>query len=644
VAINITIKDSARESQLFRSRAMVALVSILFATILLLGRLVQLQIFEYEHFRTLSEDNRVKVVPVVPTRGLIYDRNGVILAENVPTFSLEIKPDAVVDIDQVIAELRDLISISEQDERRFERLKKSSRPFESIPLRLRLTAEEVARFAVNRYRFPGVAVEARLSRYYPLGKLAAHVVGYVGRINEADLKRLDEVEYRGSTYVGKTGIEQSYEKQLHGQVGYQQVETNAQGRTLRVLARKDPLPGDNIYLNIDIGLQQTASQALAQHNGAVVAIDPLTGGVLAFVSQPGFDPNKFVDGIEHKDYRALLNSPDRPLYNRALKGQYPPGSTVKPFMALAGLEDGVEKSHQQVWCPGWFSLPGKSHRYRDWKRGGHGRVDLSKAITQSCDVYFYTLALQLGIDRIHKFFARFGFGARTGIDLIGESAGLNPSRSWKRKARNQAWYPGETVISGIGQGFTLATPLQLAHATATLAMRGLSQTPRLVLRTESVRKNSDLKLSPVPASYIKPRKAENWQTVINAMEAVVHGPHGTARRIGIGLKYRIAGKTGTAQVFTVGQKEKYEAKKLAKKLLDHALFIAFAPVKKPRIAIAVVVENGGSGSRAAAPVARKVLDYYLESRRTPGGKVKMKLTKQYGVQPVQVGNRKAFQG
>ncbi len=623
----ITIKDTARENQLFRSRAMVALVFIFFTSLILLGRLAQLQLIEFEHYSTLSEDNRVKVVPVVPTRGLIYDRNGIVLAENVATFTLEIKPEAAGDIDEVIKRLTEFIDISAQDIRRFQRLKNNSRPFEPIPLRLRLTGEEVARFAVNQHRFPGIEVAARLSRFYPLGRLAAHVVGYVGRINEGDLQRLDEVQYRGTSYVGKTGIEEIYESLLHGQVGYQQVETNAQGRTLRVLARKDPQPGDNLHLSIDIGLQQVAGRALGDNSGAVVAIDPLTGGVLAFVSKPGFDPNKFVDGIEYKDYRALLQSPDRPLYNRALKGQYPPGSTVKPFMALAGLEGAVDKSSQKVWCPGWFSLPGKKHRYRDWKRGGHGHVTLTDAIVQSCDVYFYELALQLGIDRIHDFLVGFGFGERTGIDLSGESTGLNPSRVWKRKSRNQPWYPGETLITGIGQGFSLSTPLQLAHVTATLGMRGLRFKPRLLMRVESSIK-SQTSENPVvfPATYVKLRNQKNWDKVIKAMESVVHARRGTARRSGVGLEYRVAGKTGTAQVFTVGQKDKYDAKKLQKKLLDHALFIAFAPVEKPQIAVAVIVENGGSGSRAAAPVARKVLDYYLLPRAMPDSNSKLKVS------------------
>ncbi len=609
---------------------MVALVVILLATVLLLARLIKLQIIDFEYFSTLSEDNRVKVVPIAPTRGLIYDRNGVLLAENIPTFSLELNLETVGDVEKVITELGQLIDISAQDRQRFESLRKVNRGFEPIPLRLRLTGEEVARFAVNRYRFPGVDVEARLSRYYPLGPLVSHVVGYVGRINERDLTRLDEVNYRGVSYVGKTGVEEYYESRLLGRVGYQQVETNAQGRTLRVLSRKDPQPGENLYLNIDIGLQQAAYQALGANTGAVVAIDPLTGGVLAFVSRPGFDPNKFVDGIAHKDFQALLKSPDRPLYNRALKGQYPPGSTIKPFMALAGLELDVVTSGKEIWCPGWYQLPGKSHRYRDWKRGGHGRVNLAKAITESCDVYFYELARQLGIDRINTYLAKFGFGERTGIDLSGESTGLNPSKEWKRKTKNKPWYPGETVITGIGQGFILATPLQLAHFTATLAMRGLRLKPQLLMRTESSIKSLPGGEAANLPTYVKPVNPENWEKVIAAMEAVAHGARGTARRAFAGLSYRAAGKSGTSQVFTVGQNEKYDAKKLKKELLDHALFIAFAPADKPRIAVAVVVENGGSGSRTAAPVARKVMDYYLVPRMLPAEKAKTKLTELSG--------------
>jgi penicillin-binding protein 2 len=610
----VTIKDTARESLLFRGRIAVAVLLVACMSLLILARLSHLQVYEHEHFKTLSEDNRVKVVPVTPTRGLIFDRNGVVLAENVPTFSLELIPEAVDDLDLVVAQLGELVEISEDDRHRFQRALASSRRFQHVPLRLRLTEEEVSRFAVNRHRFPGVDVEARLTRYYPLGALTAHLVGYVGRINEKELQRLDAAEYRGSTHVGKTGVEHKYETVLHGKVGYQHVEINAQGRVLRVLERIDPVPGDNLTLHLDVGLQQQSSVALGIEHGSIVAIDPLTGGVLAMVSKPTFDANLFVDGINAKTYRALLRSSGRPLFNRAINGQYPPGSTVKPFLALASLELGLDKARQKVWCPGWFRLPGKAHRYRDWKKSGHGHVELKDAITQSCDVYFYELALEMGVDRMYEFMKKFGFGQRTGIDLPSESSGLNPSRAWKRGAKNQPWYPGETLITGIGQGFSLTTPLQLAHATATLAMRGLRLTPRVVMQRH---RRSD----PMPgtlddesmATRISAHDEANWAIVVDAMESVVHGARGTARRIATDVTYRIAGKTGTAQVFSIGQDEKYEAEGLAKKLRDHGLFIAFAPVKRPRIVVSVLVENGGGGSTSAAPRARMVMDYFMQS-------------------------------
>ena len=613
-----TIKDAARESRLFRARTLVAAIGIAAMSLALLLRLAHLQVMEFEHFATLSEDNRVKVVPVPPTRGLIFDRNGVVLAENVAAFSLELVPEAVKNLDATLDALSQIVEITDADRQRFERLLHSSRRFERVPIRLRMSEDEVARFSVNRHRFPGVDVEARLGRYYPLGALTAHVVGYVGWINEQELESLNAAEYRGTSHIGKTGVEQAYEDTLHGRVGYQHVEINAQGRVLRVLERRDPVPGDNLMLHLDIGLQQQAVTALAKEQGSVVAIDPLTGGVLAMVSLPDFDPNLFVDGIDAKTYRQLLRSHGRPLFNRALNGQYPPGSTIKPFLALAGLELGLDKARQKVWCPGWFRLPGKEHRYRDWKRGGHGHVTLDEAIVQSCDVYFYELALDMGIDRMHQFMRRFGFGERTGIDLTGESKGLNPSRSWKRASKQQPWYPGETLITGIGQGFSLATPLQLAHGTATLAMRGLKLSPRIVMHRE--------RRAPVaaqgnaieaPAAQVAAQNPANWQRVVDALESVVHGARGTARRIAVGAEYRMAGKTGTAQVFSIGQQEKYDEESIAKALRDHALFVAFAPVERPRIAVSVLVENGGSGSRTAAPVARTVMDHYMQSPSQP---------------------------
>jgi len=607
----VTLKDINKESSLLRSRVVIAYAVVLLLFLVLLARLVQLQVIEYGYFETLSNNNRVKIVPVAPTRGLIFDRNGVVLAQNTPSFSLEVIPENVTDIDVMLTELKQLVEISVADEERFRRVRSKTRRFNAIVLRTRLTEEEVARFSVNRHRFPGVDVKARLTRDYPLGSLGVHVLGYVGRLSERDLERIDAANYRGTTHYGKTGVEEAYENVLHGRVGYQHVETNAVGRTLRVLSREDPIPGANLYLTIDTSLQAVSEAAFNGENGALVAIEPSTGDVLAFVSMPGFDPNAFVDGIDRKTYSELLNSPDRPLFNRALSGRYPPGSTVKPFFALAGLEQEANLADKHIWCPGWYRLKGHKHKYRDWKKHGHGRVNLNDAIVQSCDVYFYELALSLGIDRMHDFMVDFGFGKTTGIDLTGESSGLMPSRDWKRGARNQPWYPGETLITGIGQGFILATPLQLASATATLSMRGFQLRPSVGLVVHDSAAGETTVLSTAQAVSIPHSETKNWETIVASMVGVVHGPRGTARRIGIDAAYKFAGKTGTAQVFGIAQDEEYDADQIAKKLRDHALFVAFAPADEPQIAIAIVVENGGSGSIIAAPIARKVMDHYL---------------------------------
>ncbi len=607
----VTLKDITQESNLFRSRVVTAYALVLILFLILLLRLVQLQVIDHRYFQTLSHNNRVKIVPIAPTRGLIFDRNGVVLAQNTPSFSLELVPEDIGDLDQTLTGLRELLEVSEADEVRFRKLLGAKRRFESVPLRTRLTEDQVARFSVNRHRFPGVDVYARLTRDYPLGSLGVHLLGYVGRISEPELRAVDPANYRATTHIGKTGVEQAYEGDLHGRVGYQHVETNAEGRTLRVLKREPPLPGRNLYLTVDASLQAVAESAFQGENGASVAIDPTTGEVLALVSLPGYDPNFFVDGIAPKTYRELLDSPDRPLFNRALSGQYPPGSTIKPFLGLAGLEQGIEQVHKRVWCPGWYSLKGRSHKYRDWKKQGHGRVDLDTAIVQSCDVYFYELALALGIDRMHDFMSEFDFGRRTGIDLLGEAVGLMPSSEWKRQVRNQPWYPGETLITGIGQGFILSTPLQLAAATSTLAMRGLRLRPKVGLFTEDSTNKEVKSLSVARAEPITQNDPQNWEKVVSSMVGVVHGARGTARRIGSDAVYKIAGKTGTAQVFGVGQDEEYDEEKIEKKLRDHALFVSFAPAENPRIAVAVVVENGGSGSRTAAPIARRIMDHYL---------------------------------
>ncbi len=607
-----TIKDVAGEARIVRGRVIAACVGVLLLAGVLVLRMVQLQVVEYERFSTLSEDNRVKLVPLAPTRGLIFDRNGVQLAQNTPTFTLEIVPENVEDMEQLLTELGQLVDITPEDIERFRDMLKKTRPFQSVPLRNRLNEEEVARFSVNRYRFPGADVQARLTRSYPLGASGVHLIGYVARMNEEELQSVDAAKYRGTTYIGKTGVEQAYESLLHGAPGFQQVETNAQGRILRVLERTDPIPGSNIYLTIDASLQAAAERALGSENGAVVAVDPSTGGLLAFASTPVYDPNLFVDGIDRKTYRTLLASPERPLFNRALNGQYPPGSTVKPFVGLAGLELQYVTADEEIFCPGYFRLPGRERRYRDWKKWGHGKVDFNKAIAESCDVYFYKLANKMGITPMYEFLSLFGFGRRTGIVLQGESAGLMPSKEWKRRTKGEAWFPGETIITGIGQGYMLATPLQLAMATATLSTRGVRLRPQLVLRRDATTTQGPVDLVPETLDTIAPALESNWQTVVDAMVDVVNSPKGTARRIGVGATYRIAGKTGTSQVVGMPQDEEHGERKLDKKLRDHALFIAFAPADNPRIALAVVVENGGSGSKAAAPIARKVMDHYFQ--------------------------------
>jgi penicillin-binding protein 2 len=607
-----TIKDIAREARIVRTRVVAACACILVLAGILVLRMLQLQVVEYEHFSTLSEDNRVKIVPLPPTRGLIYDRNGVELAQNTPTFTLEIVPENVEDMETLLDELAGLVAISEEDTERFRAMLRKKRRFQSVPLRYRLNEEEVARFSVNRHRFPGADVHARLTRSYPLGASAVHLLGYVARMNEEELQSVDAAEYRGTTHIGKTGVEQAYESLLHGKPGLQHVETNAQGRILRVLEQSDPTPGINIHLTIDASLQAVAERALGIENGAVIAVDPATGALLAFASTPVYDPNLFVDGIDTRSYKDLLASPERPLFNRALNGQYPPGSTVKPFVGLAGLELEHTTEDHEIFCPGWYRLPGRERRYRDWKKWGHGKVDIKRAIVESCDVYYYTLANEIGITELHDYLALFGFGRRTGIDLHGESAGLLPSQDWKRRAKGQAWFPGETLITGIGQGFTLATPLQLAMATATLSTRGVRLRPQVVLRRDDTTTQSMVDLVPETLDTVTPSLERNWQTVIDAMADVVHGPKGTARQIGKGATYRIAGKTGTAQIFGIAQDEEYDEEKVDKKLRDHALFVAFAPVDNPRIALAVLVENGGSGSKAAAPIARRVMDHYFQ--------------------------------
>ena len=611
-----TLKDSIRERHLFRVRAMVALLVVILLLVGVAARFFQLQVLQHDTFITRSEANRVKLRAIAPTRGLIYDSNGLLVAENRPAYRLEVVPEQVDNLSRTLKQLRQVISVSDEDLDDFHKLLALKREFHSIPLRFNLSDEEVARFAVNRYRFPGVDVVPHLTRFYPLGMHLAHVVGYVGRISARELQELDPAQYSASSHVGKTGIERTYEDILHGNVGYEKVEVNAQGRVLRTLERTDPEPGRNLYLNLDAGLQITAEAAFQGHAGSVVALDPRTGAVKALVSVPAFDPNQFVGGIDAKTYRELNTSPQAPLFNRALAGTYPPGSTFKPFMGLAGLELGFRKPDETYYCPGYFRLPGEERRYRDWKRQGHGQVDLHRSIVESCDVYYYKLAVDMGIDRIHDYMQQFGFGWPTGIDIGPERDGLMPSRDWKQRTRGLPWFPGETVITGIGQGFMLVTPLQLAVATATLASRGVRPQPQLVGAVEDPATGERQELDPMPAGRVKVHDPGNWERVVDAMQGVVHSAHGTARRIDTD-QYAIAGKTGTAQVFGLPQDSAHGEEQEQLELRDHALFIAFAPADDPRIAVAVVVEHGGGGGSVAAPVAGAVIDAYLN--RPHGG-------------------------
>lgn len=611
MASRFTLKDHFRESRLVNGRLLfAALLSVIVFSVVIV-RLVVLQVFEYEHFDSLSDRNRVDIEPLPPQRGLIYDRNGVMLAENIPTFSLEMVPEKVIDMDYTIEALTELMALTDEDVAEFRDRLKRHRRFQQVVIRQRLTEAEVARFSANRHRFPGVDIEGRLIRHYPQANLFSHAVGYVGRINEREMQIIDQQNYKGTLQIGKTGVEKYYEDQLHGTVGYRQVETNVQGRIVRELMSEPSHSGDDLLLNLDINLQRAAAKSLTDFNGSVVAMDPRNGGVLALVSKPDFDPNLFVSGISSKDYSALRDSPDRPLYDRALRGSYPPGSTLKPFVALAGLELGVVTEQSRVYDPGWYSLPGHQHRYRCWKSHGHGWMDMKDAVAQSCDTYFYDLAHTLGIDRLHQFLDLFGFGHRSGIDIPSESSGLSPSREWKRASRNQAWFPGETLISGIGQGFNQTTPLQLAHATSTLAMRGVMQKPRVV-RASRQAGSSEMQLrSTERVNSLPMQDSQHWEAVIDSMVEVVHGQRGTARAVGKDMPFNVAGKTGTAQVFGIAQDEEYDAETLERKLHDHALFIAFAPADKPEFVVAIVVENGGSGSRTAAPIARKMIIEYF---------------------------------
>ncbi len=600
----------------YNHRLIIAWVLMMIALLTIIIRLIFLQIINHDNYTTLSENNRLKILPLPPIRGLIYDRNGILLAENRVSYNLNLIPEQVPDFEPTVQALSKIIAIDSNDLAQFQREIRQKRRFEAVPLRLHLTEDEVARFSVQSYRFPGIEISSSWSRYYPLGPRGVHAIGYVGRINEHELKVIDKHNYSGSNYIGKIGIEKFYENELHGKVGFQNVETNVQGRVLRVLERTAAVSGKNLYLNLDLSVQQFAEDLVKDQRAAIVAMEPNTGAIIVLVSSPAYDPNPFVNGIDADSYRLLRDSPDRPLFDRAIRGQYPPGSTIKPIVSLGGLEYGVRTEQSRTWCRGWYSLKGESHRYRDWKKSGHGAMNLHSAIEQSCDVYFYSLANDLGIDRLHAFMSRFGFGQKTNLDISGEAAGLMPSKEWKERTRHRAWFAGETLIVGIGQGFMLSTPLQLAVATATLSNSGVYRQPRLVFAIEDTNSNETSTLPFTKPAKITLKNQNFWQAAKTGMEAVTHSGRGTARRIGQRSPYRLAGKTGTAQVVGIKQDERYNARKLAKKFHDHAWFIAFAPVDNPKIAVAVIVENGGGGSQIAAPIAKKVMDFYLlpESR------------------------------
>ena len=610
------IKDTREEQQLFDRRAWTGFIIISLCMLALLGRYLWLQVYSFESYSTRSENNRVSVRPVVPNRGLIYDRRGRVIADNKPAYRLEITPEKVVGkepgLEALLDELSTLINLSEDNRKGFHRSRRNYRVFDSIPVKFNLSEREVARFAVNQHRFDGADVVPYLSRNYPYGELLTHVLGYTGRLDADDIASVDEGNYRGTRTIGKIGIEQFRENELHGLSGFERVETNARGRVLKVLERQDAIPGTDLVLSIDVAVQKAAWDALGDRPGAVVAIDPTDGSVIALVSKPGYDPNAFVHGIGQQAYQDILNSPGRPLFNRALKGGYEPGSTLKPFVALAGLELDLITPQQRVFSNGKFYIEGYSRPYHDWKDMGHGWVDLGSALEQSVNTYFYKLAMDLGIDRIHDYLSQFGFGSVTGIDVPGEGKGLLPSREWKRAARDEPWYPGETVIAGIGQGFNLVTPLQLANAVATLVNGGTRYAPRLLHATKPAGTERAKRIYAHVEMQVPVKDPQDWQAVLDGMDRVVNGLHGTAKRIALDSKYRIAGKTGTAQVYQLTALKNFPENEVPEHLRDHALFIAFAPVESPRIAIAVVVEHGGGGSTAAAPIARATLDAWLD--------------------------------
>jgi penicillin-binding protein 2 len=609
----VEFKNPQEELEQFNSRIAFAGGFVLVCFTLLFARFVWLQVIQHDYYRTRADENRISLVPITPNRGLIVDRNGVVLARNYSAYTLEITPSQVRDLEATIDGLAEFIDIEPKDRKRFKKLMEESKRFESLPIRTRLTDEEVAKFIARRFRFPGVDIKARLFRQYPRGAFASHVLGYIGRVTERDLTKIEQQEaeanYRGTEHFGKTGLEQRYEFELHGTTGFEQVEVDAGGRPVRTLARTAPVPGNNLTLTIDAKLQEIAEQAFGNRRGSLVAIEPATGGVLALVSVPNYDPNLFVDGITTADWQALNDSPDKPMVNRALNGAYPPGSTFKPFMALGALTLGKRRPEQAIADPGFFNFG--NHTFRDDKKGGHGMVDMYKSIVHSCDTYYYILANDMGIDNIANFMGQLGFGSRTGIDIEGESEGVLPSQAWKKKRfkkpEQQKWYAGETISIGIGQGYNAYTPIQLAQATATLANNGVMFRPHLVNHITDAKTGAKTYIEPQPLKTL-PLKQEHIDVIKKAMVGV--NTEGTGARAFAGAGYVAAGKTGTAQVFSYKGAE-HKTETMQAHLRDHGLYVAFAPADDPKIALAILVENGGFGAQAAAPIARQVFDYYL---------------------------------
>jgi len=615
------IRNSEQELHQFQLRVGIAGAVVVAAFALLGARFLWLQVLQHDVYQAKAEDNRISIVPVTPNRGLIVDRNGVVIARNYSGYTLEIYPRRVKNLERTIDEITEYVDITPRDRARFRKLLAETRNAESLPIKNRLSDEEVAKFAANRYRFEGVEIRARLFRQYPFGDVGSHVLGYLGRINTQDQQKLEDdgvgANYRGTDYIGKAGVEAAYEAELHGTTGFEQVEIDAAGRGIRTLSRTPSQAGNNLALELDMRLQQVAEIAFGDRRGALVAIDPSSGGVLALVSKPGFDPNLFVDGIDPQYWAELNGSIDKPLNNRAISGLYPPGSTIKPYLALAALETGKRRPSSSIFDPGYFDFGGR--RFRDDKKGGHGVVDMYKSIVESCDTYYYHLSNDLGIDAIARFLGPFGFGSRSGIDLAGEFAGVLPSPEWKikrfKQPAQQKWFPGETISIGIGQGYHSYTPLQLAQAMAMLATAGTMYKPRLIAHIDNAR-TGERREVPAEVLHTVALKRENVEFVKRSMAGVIK--EGTAARAFAGTSYSAGGKTGTAQVIAIKQNEKYEEAKVAERHRDHSLFIAFAPLESPRIALAIVVENGGFGARAAAPLARTVLDYFMLGKLPAG--------------------------